>query len=365
MTAERNFGLVQSTSKLSKILFSICVFGFLFLCSILPVFAEDVGVSITPALIDETLDPGSEMKFTLKIENLNSAEQKFYLFTRNISGTNNGVPIFADSNLEKTGYELADWIKLPLSELVLGPNQSQSIDFIISVPPDAPPGGHFGGIFVSVDAPQIESSGAAVGYQVANIIDIRVNGDIKESGEIRQFSTSRFLYGSQNVTFGVRIQNTGNVLIRPTGPLEVRNMLGNIVGNVMFNTSQFGVFPGETKDFMDIEWKGDSIGFGRYEAILSPGYGDYGSKKTMSSTVSFWILPMNIIGPALGALLVIILLVFVFVKMYIKRSLSHLYQGRSVIRRNRKGSSSATLLIIVVSLTVTGLFLIVLLALFA
>ena len=74
---------------------------------------------------------------------------------------------------------------------------------------------------------------------------------------------------------------------------------------------------------------------------------------------------MNIIGPALGVLAVILLTVFVIVRLYIKRSLAHLNQGRRVIQRRRKGGSSQILLLTVVMLTVIGLFLVVLLALFA
>jgi hypothetical protein len=105
--------------------------------------------------------------------------------------------------------------------------------------------------------------------------------------------------------------------------------------------------------------------FGRYEAILSPSYGEAGAYKTMSSTVTFWILPMNIIGPALDVLAIILLTVFIFVRIYIKRALAHLNHGRRVVQRRRKGGSSEVLLLSVVMLSVIALFLIVLLALFA
>jgi hypothetical protein len=328
--------------------------------------AQETGVSISPAVIEETLDPGVEKKYTLTVENLDNSDQTFYLFTRNISGVKGGgAPIFADSNLEETGYELSDWISLPITEIVIPGNGSQSIGFTMSIPDNASPGSHFGGIFLSVDPPEIEKSGAAVGYQVANIISIRVSGEAIEEALIRQFATSRFLYGSQNVDFSVRIENAGNVLVRPIGPLEIYNMLGKKVGDVLFNSEQSAVFPYSTREFSDVNWTGDSVGFGRYEAILSAGYGDQGAKKTMSNTVTFWVLPMSIIGPAAGVLGVILLITFIFVRVYIKRSLAHLSQGRRIVRRRRKGSSSATTLVIVVSLTVTALFLIVLLALFA
>ncbi len=327
--------------------------------------AQTAGVSIKPAVIEETLDPGIEKQYTVTIQNLKETEQMFYLFTRNIKGVRDGgVPVFAETD-EVTGYELADWLELPITEVLLAGNEQTSVTFTMRVPENASPGSHFGGVFISVDPPEIENSGAAVGYQVANIISIRVSGDAIEEADIRQFSTSKFLYGSQNVDFEVRIENKGNVLIRPRGPLEIRNMLGNKVGDLTFNEEQFAVFPGDTREFTNIKWEGDSIGFGRYEAVLSPVYGDYGAKKTMSSTVTFWILPWSIIGPAIGILAVILLIVFVFVRLYIRRSLAHLSHGRRVIYRQRRNNSSTLLIIMVVALTVTALFLIVLLALFA
>jgi hypothetical protein len=329
-------------------------------------FAQQAGVSITPATIEETINPGVFKEYSVTIENLKNAEQTFYLFTRNIKGVRDGgVPIFANDNNEKTGYELADWITLPVTELTLGANEKSTIAFTMNVPMEASPGSHFGGVFISVEAPQIENNGAAVGYQVANIISIRVSGDATEEADIRQFSTSEFLYGSQNIDFEVHIENKGNVLIKPSGPLEIYNMLGNKVGTMTFNEEQFAVFPGDTREFKNIKWEGDSIGFGRYEAILSPVYGDEGAKKTMSSTVSFWILPWNIIGPAVAVLALILLIVFVFVRLYIRRSLAHLNHGRRIVNRRKRGGSSALLLVMVVTLTVIVLFLIVLLALFA
>jgi hypothetical protein len=324
------------------------------------------GISIKPATIEETLDPGAVKTYSLTVENLHGRDQHFYLFTRNISGVRDGgVPIFANSNLDRTGYELVDWITLPFTEIDVPAGGSASVEFTLDVPGDASPGSHFGGVFVSVDPPKIEQSGAAVGYQVANIISIRVSGDVIEEASVRQFATSRFLYGSQNVDFNVKIENSGNVLVRPIGPLEIYNMLGNKVGDLTFNPDQAGVFPGSTKTFENIVWTGDSVGFGRYEAILSPVYGDLGAKKTMWSTVTFWILPMNIIGPAAVILGVILLVTYIFVRLYIKRSLAHLTQGRRIIRRRRKNGSSTFLLFTLVMLSVAALFLIVLLALFA
>ncbi len=349
-----------------RLLQSTIIATLLFFVFIGAAYAQQAGVSITPATIEETLDPGVFKEYSVTIENLNDAEQTFYLFTRNISGVKDGgVPIFATEDEEVTGFELTEWMALSLDQVTLAPREKRDVSFTLSVPQNASPGSHFGGFFVSVEPPDIEGSGAAVGYQVANIISIRVAGEAVESAMIRQFSTAKFFHGSQNVDFSVRVENSGNVLVRPVGPLVISNMLGKQITILNFNDTQRAVFPGGVRDYV-LSWEGDEVGFGRYEALLSAVYGDEGAKKTMSSTVTFWILPMHIILPALGVLATILLLAYVFVRMYIRRTLAHLsHGGRRIVRRRKQSGSSATLLFIVVMMTVTALFLIVLLALFA
>jgi hypothetical protein len=328
--------------------------------------AQGAGVRITPAVIEETLEPGEQRQYTVTIGNQNSQEQTFYLSLRNIKGVRDGgTPIFADDNQEITGYELVDWIALEENQVTLPANGEQAVDFTVTLPNDAPPGSRFGGIFVSVDAPQLERSGAAVGYQVANIVSIRVAGDANESAMIRQFATDKYFHGSTNVDFSARIENDGNVLVRPTGPIEITNMLGRTVDTITLNEARGAVFPGATRDF-NINWSSDATGFGRYEAVVALAYGDQGAVRTMSSTATFWILPTNILFPALGGLAFVLLVSYVLVKLYIRRTLARMgYAGKGqAVRRRRRGSQN-TLLLFSVLLSVTALFMLILLVLFA
>lgn len=324
------------------------------------------GVGIRPANIEPStaLDPGETLTRTLTLNNYSGEDQTFYLFVRDITGTRaGGVPVFAPDDQERTGYELSSWVTLEQTSIDVPAEGSGQVDIAITVPENASPGSHFGGVFVSVDPPELRESGAAVGYQVANIITLLVSGEATESASIRQFSTGQYVYGASTVDFQVRIENSGNVLVRPTGPLEIKNMFGTEVGKLTFNENRSGVFPGSQRTF-DITWEYAGTGFGRYEAIVSPIYGTAGKNQTMSSTVTFWILPMNIILPAAGVLALILLVTYVAIKLYVRRAVAEL-SGRRVGRRRRKQRSSATLAIVISLLVVTALFLIVLLLLFA
>lgn len=351
------------------------LFTLVSLLFVTPVLAQSAaGIGISPAVVDpaKQFNPGDVEQFTVEISNLNTVDQTFYLSTRDIIGVREGgVPIFADGSSEVTGYEISDWLTLEVSEIFLRPGETTNVSFVMTVPDEVSPGSHFGSIIVSAEPPKIRSSGASIGYEVANIISIRIAGDAKESARIREFSTSKYIYGTTNVDFTARIENEGNTLIKPIGPLEVKNMFGKQVALLSFNESQAAIFPKTprnpegTREFV-LNWQDQSPGFGRYEALLSVVYGEQGSINTISSTVTFWILPMNIVMPAVIGLLVLFLIIFVTVKLYVRRTMAVASSGATRrLVRSRQQNQFPVLLVFISMLAVTALFFIVLLLLFA
>ena len=349
---------------------------FLFLSFFLLIFLSPVlhtqaqsngsGIGIKPATIEDSAEPGTTKEYDISVSNLSSSPQTYYVYTKDIVGVENGgVPVFADEDEEKTGFELTQWLSLDTAEISIEPGQEKSLHLTIDIPENATPGSHFGGIFISLDPPRLRSTGAAVGYEVANIVSIRIAGDAVENAQIRSFSTDNYIHGEAVVDFATRVENKGTVLVRPTGPLEVFNMFGKRVALLTFNESKAGIFPQSTREFT-IRWEDEGPGFGRYQAVLSMVYGDKGRQATISSTVSFWILPMNIILPAVGVLAFLLLATYVIVRLYVRRTLQGVSGGtRRLVRRRKNTGISALLLVAVVMLAVTALFLIILLALFA
>ncbi|MFM2339469.1 MAG: hypothetical protein RLZZ360_105 [Candidatus Parcubacteria bacterium] len=327
---------------------------------------SSAGVTLKPATIEEKIDPGTTKTFTTSIKNESQIEQTYYLGRRDIIGVRDGsVPIYANENVEPTPLDMSSWITLATNSVTVPAGGEVPVSFVVSVPPDAPPCNHFAGIFVSMEPPEMRESGAAIGYEVANIVSLRVAGECVESAKIRQFSTDNYIYGSPNVTFNVRIENDGNTLVRPVGPVEITNMFGQKVDkNLIFNEAAAAVFPSDTREFT-FDWKGEGYGFGRYEAVISPIYGEEGAKQTMSSTVTFWILPVKIVLPALGILTVLLLSVYIGVKLYIRRKLAYYTAGSSRKIVSRRNTGNPFLLIFFVMLSVSALFFIGLLILFA
>lgn len=357
---------------LTRSIFGLGIVSFLLLIIPAAVFAQGTaGVGIRPAIISERMDPGEVRQFTIQLNNLSGVDQTYYLSRRDIAGVREGgVPIFASMGGERTGYEISDWITLEKTDVFIPANGTEMVNFILAVPETASPGSHFGGVIVSVEPPEIRNSGASIGYEVANIVSIRIAGDANESASIREFSTSQYIYGKTEVEFSARVENQGNTLVTPTGPLEIYNMFGKQVAVLQFNDSLAGVYPktaqSEGLRTFNITWSDEGLGFGRYEAILSLVYGDEGRKNTISSTASFWILPMNIIVPAALVLVLTLGVLYIGIRMYVRRSVALLSAGSTRrLVRTRQSNQFPIVLLLVAMLSVTALFLIVLLLLFA
>jgi hypothetical protein len=260
---------------------------------------------------------------------------------------------------------MSSWITLSTDSVNVPAGAEVPFTFTVAVPPDAPPCNHFAGVFVTMEPPELSENGASIGYEVANIVSLRVSGECLESAKIRQFSTDNYIYGSPNVTFNLRIENDGNTLVRPMGPVEITNMFGQQVdGGLIFNESAAAVFPTDTREFT-FDWSGEGYGFGRYEAVVSPIYGEEGAKQTMSSTVTFWVLPVKIVLPALGILATLLLVVYVGVRIYVRRKLAYYAAGSTRRIAGRQQAGNPILLIFLVMLSVSALFFIALLILFA
>lgn len=351
-----------SSSLIKFLLISL----FLLLTFNLSLAQDVVGVGIKPSIIEDKLDPNTNKTYSIELKNLSQFDQTFYLSKQDIIGVKEGgVPVFSDSNAQKNDYELSDWITLEKDSVVIPAGMSHSVAFTLSVPKDAAPGGHFGGILVSVEPPEMKAGGVNIGYKVANIISIRVSGEALDLAKIKQFSTKNFIHSKIDVDFLVKIENEGNTLVRPTGPIEIYNMFGKKVATLKFNSDLSGIFPKAIENFT-VEWTDDKLGFGRYEATLTAVYGDNGQKNTVSSVVNFWILPMYIVGPALGIIVILFLMIYFGVKMYIKRTHAIMVSGSNrLLVRSRRQNEFPVLIVIMTMSIITALLWVVLLLLFS
>lgn len=328
--------------------------------------AQQAGIQIKPSIIEERVEPGQTYPFELHITNRGSASDTFYFTKRDIAGIGeDGHPILADNNQEKTGFEASTWITVGQESVTIPAGQERSVPITILVPSGATKGGYFASILVTTNPPQLQGVGATVAYGAATVVALRVGGsagDAVEEVDIREFRTDKALYGAPEVTFITKVANTGNTLIRPRGPLEITDMFGKKVALLTVNPDGAAVLPKGERTF-ETSWKGDGLFFGRYQVVMSLGYGD-DAKKTVSETLSFWVLPANILIPALVAAALLIAGLFLLTKMHIRRKLRGMNVSATSAGRSN-GPVSRSALMTVVLLVCALMFFLVLFVFFA
>lgn len=327
-------------------------------------YAQDnAGITVVPASIERLASPGEIIAETLTITNQSSEDKEYYIYKKNIKGVEDGgVPVFSEDQSEVTGYEITEWIQIQTDPVKIAAGQTLHLLFVINVPDTATPGSHFGGIFVSAEPPKLREIGAGVGYEIASVVSIRISGDVIDTARIRAFSTDKLLYSAKHVEFTAKIENQGNILIRPRGLVTITGMFGSSPEVITVNDVLAGVFPGTMRD-ISFRWDSEELGFGRYEAILALVYDGEDGQKTIDSTLIFWIFPIKIMVILFGSLISIILLGYLFTKYYINQAIIRAAGGRRITtQRYRKqvGISRFTF-VFVVLLAVIVIFLLVLL----
>lgn len=283
------------------------------------------GISISPALVERDVQPGTSMTLSIKLSNQEEKETTLFVNTADFMGDPNegGKPQFTENPGPNS---LSTWIKLTDQKVTIGPGQSQEIKFELSVPQGAEPGSHYGAIILSQDDPQ-KSPGTQVAAtsQIGTLIFAKVAGEVIEKGKFLSFTTSKAMYDYPPITFEVRFQNEGNVATKPTGLIEIYNSAGIKEDVIQINPGFGNVLPNTTRKFEE-NWNPKKwlnviprIGNYRAEGLLTYGLP---AKTQKLGSVNFWIIPWSFLAKVGGVILGLVLVLFFFMKVYTKMVIS-------------------------------------------
>lgn len=317
---------------------------------------ERVSFQISPTIVEDSIEPGTDHSYVITVKNLGDQDATLYPIARNITGVGpDSHPIY-DVNAGTPEYELASWITYQESELHIPVSGSAQLHFSIKFPKDAHPGSHMAGIFLTDKSATEVKNGSSIGFEVGSILSFRVAGDIVEKTEIREFYASKSIYGSPEVAFTVRVENEGNVLSKPRGLIDITNMFGRKVASLPVNDSAAGVYPKAIREF-NASWESESLEFGHYEAVVALVLEGANGTQTISRVVQFWILPMNVLTPVLIGFLVLVLVVYVMLRLYVRKQLAGVRSARTASVVKTRGLSRLAVVVIALLIAIIiGLF---------
>ncbi len=293
-------------------------------------FAQAVGIKVSPLRIEKLVDPGEVLEKTIKITNVSDSSKTFYIYLKDFkAGDEIGGALLIPPGSEEGSF-LASWIKVTSEGINFAPGEEKEIPVIIEVPKEVGPGGYYGAVVFGTIPPEVMVEGGeggaaiAVGQQTGVLVLLQVSGDVIEEALIREFSTDKDFYSTPfKVNFLTRVENLGNVHIKPHGTIEIKNILGKKVATLRVNDQGANVLPNSIRRFEN-SWEGN-FGFGRFKAILALSFGTFAheggqGRQTIYAERTFWILPWKIIIPVALGLIFFAALFILFLKLYKSRA---------------------------------------------
>ena len=275
---------------------------------------------VGPGKQELIMQPGETRRVNIKVSNRIGEDRRFLVGIEDFTGSTDPNQTVLLMGSERGPYSLRDYIFPEVFDVMIEHGTRAVIPVVVSIPEDAEPGGRFGSVLVSTETSEVEgeggvTSGAALVSRIGVLFFVRVTGDVVEEGELTGFTTldNRRVFTASPVSFALEYKNTGSVHVNPYGVIEIKNLLGDVVG--VEELEPWFALPGSVR-VRQVEW-GRPLLLGRYTATaqINRGYQDIVDTRE----VVFWILPAKPILIVIGIILFILLLVrFIFSKVEIR-----------------------------------------------
>ena len=171
--------------------------------------------------------------------------------------------------------DVGAWINLTTTSVTLAPGQSQAIPFTVTLPNNIRSGEHLGGIAMEVTpvtpaTPSAQQKGKVqINTRIVTVVAVEV---ILPGTPIQALSATGIQAGGMNnyQTMSLNLHNTGTMMIKPSGTLELFDVHGAHLQTVPLKMDTF--LPATSIDYP--VYLKQSLGTGRYQAVLTLNYGD-------------------------------------------------------------------------------------------
>ncbi|MGW1341274.1 WxL protein peptidoglycan domain-containing protein [Kribbella sp. NPDC002412] len=247
-----------------------------------------------------TVNPGDKVEDGLMVVNSGKTPLDLAVYAADAYTTANGRLDLLTPDTKSTG--VGTWVHAERTRVQVAPGQSLQVPFTISVPADATPGDHLGGIVTSLNQD-------GVNRRLAIRIQLRVGGDLKPALSVDDLKLHYSGKGNATVTY--TIHNTGNAVLAARPATTVAGPFGVWkVDSGLSDSPQ--LLPGES-------WKASGEVHGITPAVrltgtvtllplLTDAAGSTGTLTQLDATTHTWAMPWWLPLPlivVLAALLVV------------------------------------------------------------
>jgi len=261
-------------------------------------------ITIIPPKFELFGNPGDTLPEQIRVKNNSDVPATYSIIVEDFTTSGEEGQVVIEGESESTSYSLGNWIETESQDLILQPNEEKTVSFLITIPRNAEPGGHYASILFQSGGEQVPGS-AAVSQRVGSLILLRVSGNVTEDADVESFTVPSYSQ-SGPIDFTLRVKNNGNVHMIPQGTIIVENILGQKVAELPIDSRN--VLSGAIRK-MDTVWDKKSL-LGRYKATMIASYGQGAQKKSLTAVTDFTVAsPLAIILITVGIIAAVVLLI--------------------------------------------------------
>lgn len=341
--------IIKHLKLIGLAVFASC---FLLFASALITHAQTPGsnydVTVSPVFFDLTSDPGTTLTEKIKIRNNTTSPIPIKLQINKLTGDLNGNLTLSK---DKNDTSLT-WVKFSSDSVILKPLEWTEIPFAIDIPNDAAYGYYLTISFTQDNTSPLQRSGASItgAAAVPVLLNVRKPG-AKADGKLVKFTTTNFINEYLPVDFTVKVQNTGNIHIKPHGNifissgsdknmaiLDVNPELGSILPQSarIFAASWMDGFAvmepvmvsgqpkldknGKPEMHLVLNWnKLTDFRIGKYDANLLMVFDNGTRDIPLEGKLSFWVIPYKLITAFIILLVALFFILKFVLRWYINR----------------------------------------------
>lgn len=294
-------------NKFKQIVLMLGLLGLLVMIPASKAKAVNTGIQISPVTFNFEIKPGETQTGNILITNRND-ETMDYVMELEIfeNSSETGVPSFTAVKPTEGVSTFIDWVKFPNGDKgSIEVGKSKEVNFTISVPADAEPGGHYGAIFAKQTKPLIEGANqVGVAARVGALTLISVPGKTTQGAQILEFKAPKFVWkGTINIK--MRVQNTGSVHFDSNAIAKLQNIIGEPTS---LDMGTHTLLPKNIRVF-EATWQ-KKYPFGYYK--ITPTATDGDGNIVSGAAVTIWAIPLVIVIPIIIFLILLILIVGYF-----------------------------------------------------
>lgn len=302
--------------------------------------AQDISLGIYPPIIQIDAMSPSQIHSPFTIINQSDSSLDVHLTLRQFASSlkDNGEVTYLPEN-KIVGPDPNIFGRISIfngidyaQDITLSPLQKKNMELQINLPREEPPGDYYFSIItISKPITSSNNSNAAVSAGISTNVLLSIGPKDPTDGYIKEFSSPFFLDHGP-LPFTLRVANTSNHFIYPTGRILIRNIFNQTIGKV--DLRQDNILAGSSRYLTDDNVKssipiklGSMINnqlsiihpmafwnekflFGLYSARLTISLSDQGP--IFRRTIYFFAIPFQIL---LGIFLCLILLAIVIMRV--------------------------------------------------